>query len=337
MTNAQQLLNTLQNDYITKTKSDSTTRSFLLSSKTPPSYLKTLTSCYNYKASNGAKIRSKKDLVIIEIPKNSKAKILLECNLKNTCNQRVLIKAMKNSKSTVLEIQNSKHTCTFQSHEVKIIAMKNAQVNYTQLQNLNHNTEQITNKKATLEKNSKVSINEFTFGSKSTKSKIKIELNNYKAQSQVNTLAFTNAEQTMNFEVTTTHNASETTSNANFKAALLNSSKIAYKNSIVIPKNSKDCTGSQKHECLLLSSKASSSAVPILEIASNEIKCSHSSSTTNLNPKKIYYLQSRGLSAEDAKMQVVKSFYASMLNQTLELENNIKTEIERLIEEKLQK
>jgi hypothetical protein len=64
---------------------------------------------------------------------------------------------------------------------------------------------------------------------------------------------------------------------------------------------------------LLLNDGARSHSIPRLEIEENDVKCSHSSTTSLLEPTQIFYLKSRGLSEQEARQLLIESFLEEAL------------------------
>ncbi len=63
-------------------------------------------------------------------------------------------------------------------------------------------------------------------------------------------------------------------------------------------------------ECraLVLGEGARARADPLLEILNNDVDCSHSASVHELDREKVFYLQTRGLSREEAEKFIVDAF-----------------------------
>lgn len=72
---------------------------------------------------------------------------------------------------------------------------------------------------------------------------------------------------------------------------------------------------------LLLSEDARMDSIPCLNINTNEVRCSHGSTTGTIDPEQIYYLQTRGLSETDAKELLLKGFFQVVYDQYFEQMN----------------
>jgi Fe-S cluster assembly protein SufD len=64
----------------------------------------------------------------------------------------------------------------------------------------------------------------------------------------------------------------------------------------------------QENKNLLIGSHSRVTAMPRLEILPDDVMCKHGSATGELDPKRLYYLTTRGFSEADARTMVVQGF-----------------------------
>ena len=105
------------------------------------------------------------------------------------------------------------------------------------------------------------------------------------------------------------HRGSHSTSELITHGALSGSAHAKYRGLITILPGAEGCTGNQKEHTLLLSEKASTDALPILEIHNHDVKSSHGVSIGKANDEHLFYLMSRGLSPRQAKRALVEGFF----------------------------
>ncbi len=72
---------------------------------------------------------------------------------------------------------------------------------------------------------------------------------------------------------------------------------------------------------LLLSEYARMDSIPCLNINTNEVCCSHGSTTGDINPDHVFYLMSRGLSEIQAKHLLIEGFFESVFDDVFDIEN----------------
>lgn len=70
----------------------------------------------------------------------------------------------------------------------------------------------------------------------------------------------------------------------------------------------------QQSRNLLLSESARVDTKPQLEIYADDVKCSHGAAVGQLDPEELFYLQSRGLNADDARNLLTYGFAADVLS-----------------------
>jgi len=90
--------------------------------------------------------------------------------------------------------------------------------------------------------------------------------------------------------------------------ALVNDSILVINANASIVKNSKFNIVNQNTKGVLLNSFSKINTKPMLSIKTNDCEASHSAAIGALNTEEVYYLMSRGLSEENAKTLIIKSF-----------------------------
>jgi Fe-S cluster assembly scaffold protein SufB len=66
---------------------------------------------------------------------------------------------------------------------------------------------------------------------------------------------------------------------------------------------------------ILLSKDAKSTLIPSLEIAARDVKASHAAATGPIDPEQVFYLTSRGLSADEARALILHGFLQDVLGK----------------------
>jgi len=127
------------------------------------------------------------------------------------------------------------------------------------------------------------------------------------------------------------HNAPDTESEILVRGVMDGTSVASYDSVIKMNEGVHGAEGHQKEDTLLLSDKANINAVPNLEVAHNDVKCSHSVSTTNIDKDKLFFMNTRGIKTEDALKELVKGHFAPILDK---MEDVQKQNMQNIIEEK---
>ncbi len=120
--------------------------------------------------------------------------------------------------------------------------------------------------------------------------------------------------QSHDFTILADHFDEDGTSVQHFKGVIDDQARAVFQGKIHVHRPAQKTDGYQSHHALLLSDQAEASAKPELEIYADDVKCSHGATAGMLDTEALFYLQSRGIPAADAKALLIRSF----LNQTLE-------------------
>jgi Fe-S cluster assembly protein SufD len=89
----------------------------------------------------------------------------------------------------------------------------------------------------------------------------------------------------------------------------------------------------QTNRNLILSTGARADSLPNLEIAADDVRCSHAATVGQLDREELFYLQSRGIPYTEAMRLVIFGFFGEVLEQ-LKLEG-VRRELVQAIEKKL--
>ena len=107
-----------------------------------------------------------------------------------------------------------------------------------------------------------------------------------------------------------------------FKGIAGGTSKVDFYGKIIVAQDAQRTEAYQENHNLLLSDGAKVDTKPQLEIYADDVKCSHGATIGRLNEEEQFYMRSRGITLEDAKVLQMISFIAPVLE-------NIKDEAER--------
>jgi len=132
-----------------------------------------------------------------------------------------------------------------------------------------------------------------------------------------------------------THVSPHTTSNLLYKNALLDTAKTIFSGLIIVEPDAQKTDAYQKNRNLMLSNEAEAHSLPGLEIQANDVKCSHGSTSSRIEPEQEFYLQARGIKLAAAKQMLVFAFFEEVLNQLTD--EALHASLRTLIESKFKK
>ncbi|HEV8360089.1 MAG TPA: SufD family Fe-S cluster assembly protein [Candidatus Thermoplasmatota archaeon] len=129
-------------------------------------------------------------------------------------------------------------------------------------------------------------------------------------------VVFGRAKQRFDLTTNIVHHGVETTSDALSKAALKDAARANLKGVITLLQEGKDSDSYLQQHAMLLSKEARCIAIPSLEIVNREIKrAKHAATVAQVSEDQIYYLQTRGLSEDEARKTIVLGFLGPLLDR----------------------
>lgn len=107
-----------------------------------------------------------------------------------------------------------------------------------------------------------------------------------------------------------------------FKGIAGGTSRVDFYGKIIVAQDAQRTEAYQENHNILLTDGAKVDTKPQLEIYADDVKCSHGATIGRLNEEEQFYMRSRGITLEDAKVLQMISFLAPVLE-------NIEDEAER--------
>ncbi len=109
-------------------------------------------------------------------------------------------------------------------------------------------------------------------------------------------------------EVIIHHKAPNTLANTTLHGVGRDQAAVRFVGRIIIDPECGNSNSFLTERVLLLSDQATAEAIPDLEILTDDVKCSHAASISRIPEEQLFYLQSRGISRQQAEDMVVEGF-----------------------------
>ena len=140
-----------------------------------------------------------------------------------------------------------------------------------------------------------------------------IELQGEGAEANVYGAYVCGADERVKIAVDMHHKVPHCNSRQLFKGIAGGSSKVDFYGKIIVAQDAQRTEAYQENHNILLSDGAKVDTKPQLEIYADDVKCSHGATIGRLNEEEQFYMRSRGISLEDAKVLQMISFIAPVL------------------------
>lgn len=126
---------------------------------------------------------------------------------------------------------------------------------------------------------------------------------------------FGDGDQTLDFRTFQDHVAPNTTSNLLFKGVVDDRSTSIYTGLITVRPDAAGTNAFQTNRTIKLSEDAWAESVPNLQIENNDVRCSHASTVSPVDPEQRFYLESRGVPTRVAERLIVEGFLAEVIGR----------------------
>jgi Fe-S cluster assembly protein SufD len=135
----------------------------------------------------------------------------------------------------------------------------------------------------------------------------------------LNGLYMLDGDQHMDHQTRIEHTEPNCYSREVYKGILDGASHGVFNGKVFVQPVAQKTDGKQTNNTLLLSDKAQVDTKPQLEIFADDVKCTHGATVGRLDQTALFYMKSRGVSAELARRLLTYAFAADVI-ETIELE-----------------
>jgi Fe-S cluster assembly protein SufD len=134
-------------------------------------------------------------------------------------------------------------------------------------------------------------------------------------ETYLNGLAMVNGEQESDTHSTISLTKPHGITNQLHKCIVDDRSHAIFNGKVFVPQAAQLTNAGQLNRNLILSSTAKIDTKPQLEITADNVKCSHGATVSQLEDDEIFYLQSRGLDVETAKILLINAFAVEIIDR----------------------
>lgn len=247
--------------------------------------------------------------------------------------RRILVIVEEYSSAKLLVCDHSIDNVKFIATQVvEIFAAEGANFDYYDLEESNASTTRFSSLHVKQAMSSNVLINGITLNNGLTRNNYYIDLEGKHAETTLCGMSILDNEQWVDTFSHINHAAQHCTSNELFKNVLNDRATGVFDGRIRVAEQAQKTVACQTNRNLCITSEARMFSMPQLEIYADDVKCSHGMTTGQLDESALFYMQSRGISKDEAKMMLSVAFMADVIgNVRLD---NLKERLNTLIEKR---
>ena len=212
---------------------------------------------------------------------------------------------------------------------VEIVAKPSSRVRYTTVQNWSQNVFNLVTKRAIAEEKATMEWVDCNLGSKLTMKYPSIYLLGREAHGEILSIAFAGEGQHQDAGGKIIHAAPRTSSSIFSKSISKDGGRATYRGLLEVANGATEARSKVVCDALLLDENSRSDTYPTIRIDENDADVGHEATVSKIGDEQLFYLQSRGLSEEEASKMIVNGFIEPV---TKELPMEYAVELNRLIE-----
>ena len=159
---------------------------------------------------------------------------------------------------------------------------------------------------------------ESSFGGRLVKTRLDCSLEGSGAEARLEGMYFPRRGQHMDIRSVQHHAAPRSSSRAYYKGAVKDDGRAIFQGLIEVSPGAAGTDAFLTNRNLVLNDGARSDSIPGLKIGTNDVKCSHGSTTGRIDADHLFYLRSRGLSEGEAREMLVTGYFEELVGDAPE-------------------
>ncbi len=230
-------------------------------------------------------------------------------------NRRVLVVAEENAHVKLLVCDHTVDDVKFVvTHVTEIFADRSAQVDVYELEENSEKVTRLNNLYSEQLDDSKVVTSSVTLHNGYTRNNFRYRLLGEHAEAHAGGLAICDKEQHIDNFAFLDHSKPNCLSDELFKTVLNDKATGVFCGKILVEKDAQKTLAYQTNRNLINSDTAQMFAKPQLEIYADDVKCSHGLTTGHLDEESLFYMRSRGMDKEEARLLLLVAFTSDVVD-----------------------
>ena len=195
----------------------------------------------------------------------------------------------------------------------------NASLDWTKLQLEKGESSSITREWVNQQQDSRLNIRTITVDGEWVRNDLQIRLSGTNCETFLSGVYMPRDQQLVDNHTMVDHRMPHCNSNELYKGVVFDSARAVFNGKVFVRKDAQKTNAFQSNGNILMSDQAIVDSKPELEIYADDVKCSHGSTTGQLDDEAMFYLRARGLGFESARKLLLTAFVNEVL-ETIEHE-----------------
>lgn len=235
---------------------------------------------------------------------------------KAIANVRNFIVAEKFSQAQLVQAYFAENaTDCFANVVTEVQVGENANLTINKIQYENASCFHIATEEVSQDKDAVFTINTLTLNGGFVRNNLHIAVQGQNCETNLNGAYILKEKQHVDNHTIVDHQVANCVSNELYKGVMNDQSTAVFNGKVFVRKDAQKINAFQSNGNVLLSDNATVNSKPELEIYADDVKCSHGSTTGQLDEEAVFYLRARGLSEVSARALMVGAFVGDVLEK----------------------
>ncbi|MEZ4800604.1 MAG: Fe-S cluster assembly protein SufD [Flavobacteriales bacterium] len=192
---------------------------------------------------------------------------------------------------------------------------ENARLEYTKIQAENDNQFTIHSDNLRVETNGYSNFNTLTIDGGWVRNDLRIDLNGQNIEAHLSGFYLPRNKQMIDNHTKVDHKYAHCESNELYKGILFDQSSGVFNGKVFVYKDAQKTNAYQNNANILASDDAQMNTKPELEIYADDVKCSHGTTTGQIDESAMFYLRARGMSEDSARKLLTTAFINDVIEK----------------------
>lgn len=202
------------------------------------------------------------------------------------------------------------------THRTLIVEVENnASLEWSKVQMENTHHFLMNDEQVHLSDDTRFNIHTLTVDGHWVRNQLSIALDGKNIETHLNGIYMPREDQFIDNHTKVDHRQPHSQSNELYKGLLGGSSTGVFNGKVYVRQDAQKTNAYQSNANVLLSDSAQMNTKPELEIYADDVKCSHGTTTGQMDENAIFYLRSRGMSVESAQKLLTSAFLNDVLSK----------------------
>lgn len=242
--------------------------------------------------------------------------VFIASSTEHVSHTRNVIMLGANSQCSIVERHIGPADCVYLNNSVtEVVAGDNAHLDHYKIQQESGAAFHVGGVFINQAKSSQVKNHNFALSGLITRNDTHCNLLGEGAHMEMNGLVLGKGREHIDNHTQVNHAVPNCTSDEYYKTVLDEQSRSVFRGRIIVAQDAQLTNADQQNNNLLLSKTAEADTKPQLEIYADDVKCSHGATVGQLDPKSMFYLQSRGIDSDSARALLTFAFANEVINR----------------------